>query len=53
MTGVKHSTFDKMVPISQQADQAKKIKGGRKYKLGLEDMLLMALEYMRKYKRIS
>ncbi|KIC76337.1 hypothetical protein DB42_DW00010, partial [Neochlamydia sp. EPS4] len=46
LTGVKRPTFDKMVQILQEADKAKKIKGGRKYKLSLEDMLLMALEYM-------
>ncbi|MBS4165314.1 Uncharacterized protein NEOC65_000368 [Neochlamydia sp. AcF65] len=50
LTGVKRSTFDKMVQILQEADTAKKIKGGRKYKLRLEDMLLMALEYMREYR---
>ncbi|KIC72430.1 putative transposase for insertion sequence element IS702 [Neochlamydia sp. TUME1] len=50
LTGVKRTTFDKMVQILQEADKAKKIKGGRKYKLSLEDMLLMALEYMREYK---
>jgi hypothetical protein len=50
LTGVKRTTFDKMVQILQQADKAKKIKGGRKYKLSLEDMLLMALEYMREYR---
>ncbi|KIC76588.1 Transposase, partial [Neochlamydia sp. TUME1] len=50
LTGVKRGTFDKMVQILQQADAAKKIKGGRKYKLRLEDMLLMTLEYMREYR---
>ncbi|BBI16967.1 putative transposase for insertion sequence element IS702 [Neochlamydia sp. TUME1] len=50
LTGVKRGTFDKMVQILQQADAAKKIKGGRKYKLRLEDMLLMTLEYIREYR---
>ncbi|KIC73147.1 putative transposase for insertion sequence element IS702 [Neochlamydia sp. EPS4] len=50
LTGVKRTTFDKMVQILQEADKVKKIKGGRKYKLSLEDMLLMALEYMREYR---
>ncbi|BBI18097.1 Uncharacterized protein NCS13_1_1902 [Neochlamydia sp. S13] len=50
LTGVKRTTFDKMVQILQQADKAKKIKGGRKYKLSLENMLWMALEYMREYR---
>nr|NGY95501.1 hypothetical protein [Neochlamydia sp. AcF84] len=50
LTGIKRTTFDKMAQILQEADKAKKIKGGRKYKLSLEDMLLMALEYMREYR---
>ncbi|MBS4167033.1 Uncharacterized protein NEOC65_002136 [Neochlamydia sp. AcF65] len=50
LTGVKCTTFDKMVQILQQADKATKIKGGRKYKLSLGNMLLMALEYMREYR---
>ncbi|KIC76589.1 Transposase [Neochlamydia sp. TUME1] len=50
LTGVEYTTFDKMVQILQQADKAKKIRSGRKYKLSLENMLLMALEYMREYR---
>lgn len=50
MTGVKRSTFEKMVFILNEADRAKKAKGGRKNKLCLEDRLLMALEYIREYR---
>ena len=50
LTGVKRKTFEKMVLILQEADKAKKIRGGRKNKLGIEDMLLMSLEYMREYR---
>lgn len=50
LTGVKRSTFEKMVLILQEADKAKKIRGGRKNKLSIENMLLMALEYIREYR---
>lgn len=50
LTGVKRSTFDKMVGILSEADREKKIRGGRKNKLSLEDRLLMALEYIREYR---
>lgn len=50
LTGIKKSTFDKMIDILQEADIKKKAKGGRKNKLGMEDRLLMALEYIREYR---
>ena len=50
LTGVKRTTFERMVLILQGADKEKKIKGGRKNKLSIENMLLMALEYMREYR---
>lgn len=50
LTGVKRTTFEKMVLILQEADKAKKIRGGRKNKLSIENMLLMVLEYMREYR---
>lgn len=50
LTGVKRLTFNKMLSILQEADRAKKVKGGRKNKLSLENMLLMALEYIREYR---
>lgn len=50
LTGVKRTTFEKMVLILQEADKAKKTRGGRKNKLSIENMLLMALEYMREYR---
>lgn len=50
LTGVKRSTFDKMVIILQEANKLKKARGGRKNKLQEEDMLLMALEYLREYR---
>mgnify|MGYP003491459195 CR=1 FL=1 len=50
LTGLKRSTFKKMVLILQDSDREKKAKGGRKNKLSRENMLLMALEYMREYR---
>ena len=50
LTGVKRSTFEKMISILKDADIKKKAKGGRKNKLCLEDQLLMALEYIREYR---
>jgi hypothetical protein len=50
LTGVKRSTFEKMISILKEADIKKKSQGGRKNKLCIEDQLLMALEYMREYR---
>ncbi len=50
LTGVKHSTFEKMISILKEADIKKKSQGGRKNKLCIEDQLLMALEYIREYR---
>lgn len=50
LTGVKRSTFDKMVSILREAKRTKKEKGGRSNKLSIENMLLMALEYIREYR---
>jgi hypothetical protein len=50
LTGVKRATFNKMAEILREANKAKKRKGGRNNKLPIEDMLLMALEYLREYR---
>ena len=50
LTGIKRQTFEKMIKILAQDDKNKKIKGGRKNKLSLENQLLMALEYIREYR---
>lgn len=50
LTGVKRSTFDKMVSILTQAINDRKTRKGRKKKLSLENMLLMTLEYLREYR---
>jgi len=50
LTGVKRTTFEKMTLILEQSNKNKKMKGGRKNKLSIENMLLMALEYIREYR---
>jgi hypothetical protein len=50
LTGLKRPAFNKMLLILQESDREKKAKGGRKNKLSIENMLLMALEYMREYR---
>ena len=50
LTGVKHGTFDRMIRILEEADKKKKMKGGRRNKLSMENQLLMALEYIREYR---
>lgn len=48
LTGVKRKSFDKMVLILREAEDKKK--GGPRNTLGIEDRLLMALEYLREYR---
>lgn len=50
LTGVKKLTFEKMTEILKEAYIKKRLRGGRKTKLTVEDMLLMALEYLREYR---
>jgi len=50
ITGIKRKTFRKMLDIVIEADMIKKAKGGRPNKLGIEDRILMALEYLREYR---
>lgn len=50
ITGVKRSTFDRMVEIVTEADRIKKAKGGRPNDLTIEDRILMTLEYLREYR---
>ena len=50
LTGVKRETFTKMLSILRLAHAAKKSKGGRPNTLGVREMLLMTLEYLREYR---
>jgi Helix-turn-helix of DDE superfamily endonuclease len=50
LTGVKRTTFNRMVGILEQDIKDRGTNKGRKKKLSLENMLLMALEYIREYR---
>ena len=50
ITGVKRSTFSKILEILRVAEAIKRAKGGPKPKLGLKDMLLATMEYLREYR---
>ena len=50
ITGVKRTTFEKMLEILRPPKEKLTSKGGPKPKLCLEDMLLAALEYLREYR---
>jgi len=50
ITGVKRTTFEKMLTILHPAKHELTSKGGPKPKLCLEDMLLATLEYIREYR---
>ena len=50
LTGVKRSVFKKMLTVLQAAHAIKKAQGGRPNKLSVEDILMMALEYLREYR---
>ena len=50
ITGVKRATFEIMIKNLAKAQKIKKAKGGRRNKLSLENMLLIALEYLREYR---
>ena len=50
LTGVKPKIFEKMLEILYAANIVKKVRGGRKNKLSIEDQLLMTFEYLREYR---
>jgi Helix-turn-helix of DDE superfamily endonuclease len=50
LTGVKRSTFNKMVGILNDSIKNRRVSSGRKKKLSTENSLLMALEYIREYR---
>ena len=50
LTGVKRSTFDKMVEILNDSIRNRETNRGRKKKLSIENSLLLALEYLREYR---
>jgi hypothetical protein len=50
IVGVKRKTFDRMIEILTEAHKKKKARGGRPNTLGIPEMLLMTLEYLREYR---
>lgn len=49
LIGIKPHTFKKMVEILKESEIKKKIRGGRKNKLSIEQRLFMTLEYWKEY----
>jgi len=50
ITGVKRSTFAKMIKILSVAEESRRLRGGAKPRLSLENRMLAALEYWREYR---
>jgi hypothetical protein len=50
ITGVKRTTFNKMLEILQVSEAIRRSKGGPKPSLTVEEMLLSTLEYWREYR---
>ena len=50
ITGVKRTTFEKMVEILRKGYAEKHRRRGRTPKLSIEDLLLATLEYLREYR---
>ena len=50
LSGVKRSTFKKMIEKLEEAEKKKKVRGGKPNLLPMEERLLMALEYLREYR---
>lgn len=50
LSGVKRTTFKKMIRILEEAEQKKKVRGGKPNALPMEERRLMALEYLREYR---
>lgn len=50
LTGIKYSTFNKILKILKEAELKKFYRDGKPNKLLLEDRILMSLEYWREYR---
>lgn len=50
LTAIERVTFNKMLNILKEFEIKKRLRGGRKNKLLLEDRILMTLEYWREYR---
>jgi Helix-turn-helix of DDE superfamily endonuclease len=50
LTGVQKNTFEEMVAIIKEAEHKRMSRGGKPPHLGIEDRVLMTLEYLREYR---
>ena len=50
LTGIKKSTFERMILLLLEAEKVQKIRSGKPHKLCIEDRLLLTLEYLREYR---
>ncbi|WP_425289004.1 helix-turn-helix domain-containing protein [Spiroplasma endosymbiont of Clivina fossor] len=50
LTGIKHTTFNKMLEILKIEELKKRFRRGKTNKLSLENRILMTLEYWREYR---
>jgi hypothetical protein len=50
LTGAKPVIFEEMAAVLRDADDARRLRGGRKSRFCVEDRLLMMLEYWREYR---
>ena len=50
LTGVRKDTFTAMSSIVREAENKRMSRGGKPPYLGIEDRLLMTLEYLREYR---
>lgn len=50
LTGIKRTTFDVMINKLSEEEAILKVQGGKPNKLGIENRLLMTLEYLREYR---
>lgn len=50
LTGIKRTTFTKMLEILEEKESEKNHRGARPNKMSLEERLLMWLEYVREYR---
>ena len=50
LTGVQKDTFVEMVSIIKEAEYKRMSRGGKPPRLGIEDRVLMTLEYLREYR---
>ena len=53
IVGIKRETFNKVLIALRQSYAEKHVKGGRKSKLSLENMLLATLDYLREYRTLD